>query len=186
MYSVEHLRKMKNEKVMHCRLLLSEFDFDIVYHPGKLNTAPDALSRVYCAGFHRNTLYRADYTTPQIRWWRPIIWLCPDNQFACRTEIHRGVHVALWLNVWPRWLLRHAFRVKYCPVTKHGSLVSLCIFRKKWNFSVVSQTKTLVYESYANEQREEYMECRSWELFDVGTMHLQSYVRAASDPRRSS
>jgi len=68
MYSVEHLRKMKNEKVMHCRLLLSEFDFDIVYHPGKLNTAPDALSRVYCAGFHRNTLYRADYTTPQIRW----------------------------------------------------------------------------------------------------------------------
>jgi len=131
MYTVEHLRKIKNEEIMHCRFLLSEFDFDIVFHPGKLNTAPDALSHVYCAGFHRNTLYRADYTTPQIRWWRPNISLCPDNQFACRTEIHRGVHVALWLNVWPRWLLRHAFRVKYCPVTKHGSLVWLCIFRKK-------------------------------------------------------
>ena len=30
MYSVKHLSKIKNEKVMRWRLLLSEFDFDIV------------------------------------------------------------------------------------------------------------------------------------------------------------
>jgi len=57
MHSVKHLSKIKNEKVMRWRLLLSEFDFYIVYRPGQMNAAPDALSRVYCAGFHRNTLY---------------------------------------------------------------------------------------------------------------------------------
>jgi len=41
---------------MRWRLLLSECDFDIVYSRGKMNAAPDGLSRVYCAGFHRTTL----------------------------------------------------------------------------------------------------------------------------------
>ena len=35
---------------------LCEFDFDIIYRAGKLNTAPEALSRAYCASIYDNTL----------------------------------------------------------------------------------------------------------------------------------
>ena len=36
---------------------LNELDFNIVYRSRKLNSAPDALSRVYCANMHRTTLH---------------------------------------------------------------------------------------------------------------------------------
>jgi len=36
---------------------LSDFDFDFAYRSGKLNAAPDALSRVYCAAMRENTLH---------------------------------------------------------------------------------------------------------------------------------
>jgi len=50
------------------------------------------------------------------------IWLCPANQFAGHTETSRGVHVALWLNIWPRWLVRHVLGQKCCTITWDGSL----------------------------------------------------------------
>ena len=36
---------------------LNEFDFNIVHRSGKLNSAPDALSRVYCASMHGTALH---------------------------------------------------------------------------------------------------------------------------------
>ena len=45
-----------NDKVLRWRMELSEFAFDIAYRSGKLNVAPDALSRVYCAAMRENTL----------------------------------------------------------------------------------------------------------------------------------
>jgi len=38
-----------------------------------------------------------------------------------------------------------------------------------------------VYESGANEQLQEYMECQSSEPFDIGDTHLQNSARVASD-----
>ena len=49
MYSSTNYGKIKNEKIMRWRMLLSEFDFDIVYRAGKFNSVPAALSRAYCA-----------------------------------------------------------------------------------------------------------------------------------------
>ena len=45
MYSSTNYGKIKNEKIMRWRMLLSELDFDIVYRDGKLNSVFDALSR---------------------------------------------------------------------------------------------------------------------------------------------
>jgi len=42
---------------MSWRMQLSEFDFEIVFRPGKLNSVSDALSRAYCASLHETTLY---------------------------------------------------------------------------------------------------------------------------------
>ena len=57
MYSSPNYGKIKNEKIMRWRMQLSEYDFEIVYRAGKLNHVPDALSRVFCASIHDNTLH---------------------------------------------------------------------------------------------------------------------------------
>jgi len=57
MYSGENCGKIKNDKVLRWRMELNEFDFDIVYRSGKLNSAPDAFSRVYCASMHGTALH---------------------------------------------------------------------------------------------------------------------------------
>ena len=56
MYGSTSYGKIENEKTMRWRMLLSEFDFEIVYRAGKFNNAPDALSRAYCASMYDNTL----------------------------------------------------------------------------------------------------------------------------------
>ena len=48
MYSGENRGKIKNDEVLQWHMELNEFDFDIVHRSGKLNSAADALSRVYC------------------------------------------------------------------------------------------------------------------------------------------
>ena len=50
--------KAKNEKIMRWRIELAQYTFDIIYRQGKLNAAPDALSRAYCATTTSNELYR--------------------------------------------------------------------------------------------------------------------------------
>ena len=55
-YSGENRRKIRNDKVLRWRMELNEFAFYIVYRSGKLNSAPDALSRVYCASMHARTV----------------------------------------------------------------------------------------------------------------------------------
>ena len=57
MYYNNNHGKIKNDNVLRWRMELSEFDFDIAYRSGKLNAAPDALSRVYCTAMRENTLY---------------------------------------------------------------------------------------------------------------------------------
>jgi len=57
MHSGENRGKIKNDKVLRWRMELNEFDFDIVYRSGKLNSAPDALSRVYCASMNGTALH---------------------------------------------------------------------------------------------------------------------------------
>ena len=44
---------------MRWRKYLSEFIFEIVFSPGKLNSVPNALFREYCASFHKKSLYTA-------------------------------------------------------------------------------------------------------------------------------
>jgi len=46
----ENRGKIKNDEVLRWRMELNKFD--IVYRSVKLNSAPDALSRVYCASMH--------------------------------------------------------------------------------------------------------------------------------------
>ena len=53
----ENHGKIKNDKVLRWWMELREFAFDIAYRSGKLNAAPDALSRVYCAAMRENMLY---------------------------------------------------------------------------------------------------------------------------------
>lgn len=49
MYDTNHKGKIKNEKIERWRMELSEFQFDIIYRPGKENMAADALSRITCS-----------------------------------------------------------------------------------------------------------------------------------------
>ena len=50
--------KIKNDKIMRWRIELSCYSFDIVYHPGKENVLPDALSRATCASAPQDSLYK--------------------------------------------------------------------------------------------------------------------------------
>ena len=49
--------KIKNAKILRWRIELSQFDYEIVYRAGEFNTAPDVLSRMYCAQILLNQLY---------------------------------------------------------------------------------------------------------------------------------
>jgi len=58
MYNVlPQYSKIKNEKIMRWRMQISEFDFEVVFRPGKLNSVPNARSRAYCASLHESTLH---------------------------------------------------------------------------------------------------------------------------------
>ena len=56
MYGSTSFGKIKNEKIIRWRMLLSEFDFEIVYRAGKFCNAPDALSQAYFASMYDNEL----------------------------------------------------------------------------------------------------------------------------------
>ena len=56
MFNCNSHGKVKNAKILRWRLELQQFDYDIVYRAGKLNTAPDALSRTFCSAVQDNTL----------------------------------------------------------------------------------------------------------------------------------
>jgi len=47
-------------------VLLSEFECDIVQRPGKIKVASDALSRVYCVGFHKHVAWSARCSVPSL------------------------------------------------------------------------------------------------------------------------
>ena len=49
MLDMRHTSKIKNDKILRWRLELAAFDFTIIYRPGKLNFAPDTLSRAISA-----------------------------------------------------------------------------------------------------------------------------------------
>lgn len=57
MYDNKKHSKIKNDKILRWRIELSEYDYDIIYRAGKLNTAPDTFSRAYCASVTNNALY---------------------------------------------------------------------------------------------------------------------------------
>ncbi|GFX03587.1 retrovirus-related Pol polyprotein from transposon opus [Trichonephila clavipes] len=45
-FNQRHGSKIKNEKLIRCRLQLASFKFDIIYRPGKQNVIADTLSRI--------------------------------------------------------------------------------------------------------------------------------------------
>ena len=49
---------------MRWRMLLSEFEFDVIYRRGKMNAAPDALSRVYCRDITRGAQFPGRRISP--------------------------------------------------------------------------------------------------------------------------
>ena len=57
MYDWRSHSKIKNAKILRWRVELSQYRYEIVYRAGKLNVAPDTLSRVYCASVSESTLY---------------------------------------------------------------------------------------------------------------------------------
>ena len=57
MYNWRSHSKIKNAKILRWRVELSQYRYEIVYRAGKLNVAPDTLSRVYCASVSESTLY---------------------------------------------------------------------------------------------------------------------------------
>ena len=48
MYDTQHRSRIKNDKIQRWRLELSQYNYDVVYRPGKDNHAADALSRAFC------------------------------------------------------------------------------------------------------------------------------------------
>lgn len=56
MFDQHHSNKIKNDKIYRWRLELSCYSYDIIYRPGKLNTAADALSRANCSASDLNSL----------------------------------------------------------------------------------------------------------------------------------
>ena len=57
MFDGKNHGKIKNAKIFRWRIKLSQFDYEIVYRAGEFNTAPDVLSRMYCAQISLNQLY---------------------------------------------------------------------------------------------------------------------------------
>ena len=57
MYTMANSGKIKNEKIMRWRILLSEFDIEYVYRAGKFNNVRDALYRAYCASVYDKMLF---------------------------------------------------------------------------------------------------------------------------------
>ena len=57
MFDGKNHGKIKNAKILRWRIELSQFDHEIVYRAGEFNTAPDVLSRMYCAQISLNQLY---------------------------------------------------------------------------------------------------------------------------------
>ena len=49
MYNHKSHSKIKNAKILRWRVELSQYQYEISYRADKFNTAPDTLSRVYCA-----------------------------------------------------------------------------------------------------------------------------------------
>ena len=49
--------KIKNVKLLHGRIELSQFEYDIVYRAGKFNTVADTMCRIYCANLNFLSLY---------------------------------------------------------------------------------------------------------------------------------
>ena len=58
MFGNSRRNKIKNDKIMRCKIELSQYFYDIVYRQGKFNVISGALSRVYCAATTVNTHYR--------------------------------------------------------------------------------------------------------------------------------
>ena len=84
MCSVKHLTKIKNEKVMRWRLRLSEFDFDIVYRPGKTNAAPDAFPCLLHRFSQKQAVWSARCSVPS--WCDAFVSLRPFKKFALLYE----------------------------------------------------------------------------------------------------
>ena len=49
MFDNKQRGKIKNDKILRWRIELSTYAYDILYHPGRFNEPPDALSRGTCA-----------------------------------------------------------------------------------------------------------------------------------------
>lgn len=47
-WSVKHTSKIKNDKILHWRMKLSCYNFDIQYQPGQEGTSSDIFSWFYC------------------------------------------------------------------------------------------------------------------------------------------
>ena len=60
MYDHKSHSKIKNAKILRWRVELSQCQHEISYRGGKFNTAPDTLSRVYCASLTSSWLYDID------------------------------------------------------------------------------------------------------------------------------
>ena len=58
MFDQRNRGKMKNDKIMRWRIELACYSFDTVYHPGKENVLPDALSNATCASAPQDSLYK--------------------------------------------------------------------------------------------------------------------------------
>ena len=57
MFNGKNHLKIKNAKLLHWRIKLSQFEYDIVYCAEKFNTAADMMSRIYCANLNFSSLY---------------------------------------------------------------------------------------------------------------------------------
>ena len=57
-FDSKHKGKIKSDKLYRWRLELTSYSFDIIYHPGIANVAPDTFSRLYCSVICLNSLYQ--------------------------------------------------------------------------------------------------------------------------------